>query len=116
MTFSMTLEMKDTLAIGRKLAGSVGSRPSCLRIGIKMDLFWLGGRTPSMMERLQSVVRSGNSMSTYSRSRNVGRGSSSQDFGAAVRMIRRSSVGLIAVTVDRLEVVGGNIGGGESAV
>src|SRR6218665_45834 len=40
MIFSTTLEMKDTLTIGRKLPGSVGSIPSRLMTGIRMDLFW----------------------------------------------------------------------------
>src|SRR6218665_2865896 len=99
MIFSTTLEMKDTLAIGRKLPGSVGSSPSRLMTGIRMDLFWAGGKTPSEMDRLQIVVRSGSNMSRCSCRRNVGRGSSSHDFGAA-----------------RLQVVDGNVGGGEPAV
>src|SRR6218665_3692541 len=116
MIFSTTLEMKDTLAIGRKLPGSVGSSPSRLMTGVRMDLFWAGGKTPSKMDRLQIVVRSGSNMSRCSCRRNVGRGSSSHDFGAAAMMIRRSSAGVIAVTADRLQVVDENVGGGEPAV
>src|SRR6218665_2790384 len=43
------------------------------------DLFWAGGNTPSTMDRLQIVVRSGSNMSRCSCRRNVGRGSSSHD-------------------------------------
>src|SRR5688572_19764098 len=105
----MTLEMTETFAIGRKLVGSVLSSPSRLR----MNLFWVDSRTPSKMYRLQSVVRRGSSMSTYSCNRNVGRGSSSYNFGAASKMARGGSAGSTAITADRLQVVGGNAGGGE---
>src|SRR6218665_4174406 len=116
MIFSTTLEMKDTLAIGRKLPGSVGSSPSRLMTGIRIDLFWAGGKTPSTMDRLQIVVRSGSKMSRCSCRRNIGKGSSSHDFGAAAMMMRRNSAGVIAVTADRMQVVDGNVGGGEPAV
>src|SRR6218665_668289 len=115
MIFSMTLEMKETLAIGRKLPGSVGSSPTRLMTGTRIDLFWSNGMTPTM-DRLQIVVRSGSKMSRCSCRRNVGKGSSSHDFGAAAMMMRRSSAGVIAVTADRLQVVDGNVGGGEPAV
>src|SRR6218665_1154945 len=115
MIFSTTLEMKDTLAIGRKLPGSVGSSPSRLMTGIRIALFWAGGKTPYKMDRLQIVVRSGSNMSRCSCRRNVDRGSSSHDFGAAAMMIWRSSAGVIAAA-DRLQVVDGNVGGGEPAV
>src|SRR6218665_2883689 len=114
MIFSTILEMKDTLAIGRKLPGSVWSSPSRLMTEIRIELFWAGGKTASKMGRLQIVVRSG-SIRWYCR-RNVGRGSSSHDFGAAAMMIWRSSAGVIAVTADRLQGVDGNVGGGEPAV
>src|SRR6218665_1371062 len=116
MIFSTTLEMKDTLAIGRKLPGSVGSSPSRLMTGIRIDLFWAGGNIPSTMDRLQIVVRSGSNISRCSCRRNVGRGSSSHDFGAAAMMIWRSSAEVIAVTADRLQVVDGNVGEVEPAV
>src|SRR6218665_129746 len=116
MIFSTTLEMKDMLAIDRKLPGSVGSSLSHLMTGIRMDLFWAGGKTPSKIDRLQIVVRSGSNMSRCSYRRNVGRGSSSHDFGAAAMMIWASSPGVIAVTADRLQVVDGNVGGEEPAV
>src|SRR6218665_3497133 len=71
---------------------------------------------PSWMERLQSTVRSGRRTSTNSCSREVGRGSSSHDFGGNSRMIRRSSAEVTKVTVDRLKAVGGKTGGGEPSV
>ena len=89
--FNDFIEMKDTLAISRKLPGSVGSSPSRLMTGIRMDLFWADGKTPSKMDRLQIVVRSGRNMSRCS-CRNVGRGSSSHDYGAAAMMIWRSTL------------------------
>src|SRR6218665_2994323 len=116
MIFSMTLEMKETLAIGRKLPGSVGSSPARLMTGTRIDLFWSNGMTPSTMDRLQIVMRSGSKMSRCSCRRNVGKGWSSHDFGAAAMMMRRSSAGVIAVTADRTQVVDGNVGGGEPAV
>src|SRR6218665_902383 len=116
MIFSMTLEMKETLAIGRKLPGSVGSSPARLMTGTRIDLFWSNGMTSSTMDRLQIVVRSGSKMSRCSCRRNVGKGLSSHDFGAAAMMMRRSSAGVIAVTADRMQVVDGNVGGGEPAV
>src|SRR6218665_1964180 len=61
-------------------------------------------------------VRSGSKMSRCSCRRNIGKGSSSHDFGAAAMMMRRSSAGVIAVTADRMQVVDGNVGGGEPAV
>src|SRR6218665_808361 len=113
MIFSMTLEMKETLAIGRNLPGSVGSSPARLMTGTRIDLFWSNGMTPSTMDQLQILVRSGSKMSGCSCRRNVGKGSSSHDFGAAAMMMRRSSAGVIAVTADRMQVVDG---GGEPAV
>src|SRR6218665_231040 len=113
MIFSMTLEMKQTLAIGRKLPGSVGSSPARLMTGTRIDIFWSNGTTPSTMDRLQIVGRSGSKISRCSCRRNVGKGSSSHDFGAAPMMTRRSSAGMIAVTADRMQVVYGNFGGGE---
>ena len=55
-------------------------------------------------------------MSRCSCRRNVGRGSSSHDFGAAAMMIWRSSAGVLAITAHRLQVVDGNVGGGEPEV
>src|SRR6218665_490438 len=63
MIFSTTLEMKDTLVIGRKLPGSVGSSPSRLMTGTRMDLFWASGKTPSKMDRLQLLL--GSNMSRW---------------------------------------------------
>src|SRR6218665_1880312 len=91
MIFSMTLEMKDTLAIGRKLPGSVGSSPARLMTGTRIDLSWSNGMTPSTMDRLHIVVGSGSKMSTGSCGRNGGKGSRSDDFGAAAMMILRRS-------------------------
>src|SRR6218665_3110561 len=116
MIFSMTLEMKETLAIGRKLPVSVGSSPARLMTGTRIDLFWSNGMTPFTMDRLQIVVRSGRKMSRCSCRKNVGKGSSSHDFGAAPMMMRRNSAGVIAVTADRMQVVDGNVGGGEPAM
>src|ERR1700733_9792989 len=81
-----------------------------------MDRFWVTGRSPSRRDRLQRAVRSGSSTSRYSFSKNVGSGSSSHDFGAAARMMRRNSSRSTAFTSDRLDVIGGNAGGGEPAV
>src|SRR6218665_864072 len=97
MIFAMTLEMKETLAIGRKLPGSVGSSPARLMTGTRIDLFWSNGMTPSTMDRLQIVVRGGSKMSRCSCRRNVGKGSSSHDFGAAGMMMRRRSAGGVAM-------------------
>src|SRR6218665_1136085 len=116
MIFSLTLEIKETLAIGRKLPGSVGSSPARLMTGIRIDLFWSNGMTPSTMDRLQIVVRNGSKVSRCSCRRNVSKGPSSHDFGAAAMMMRRSSAGVIAITADRMQVVDGNVGGGEPAV
>src|SRR6218665_639103 len=71
---------------------------------------------PSWMERLQSTVSSGRRTLTNSCSREVGRGSSSHDFGGDSRMIRRSSAEVTEVTVDRLKAAGGKAGGGEPSV
>src|SRR6218665_2285974 len=111
MIFSMTLEMKETLPIGRKLPGSVGSNPARLMTGTRIDIFWSNGMTPSTMDRLQIVVRSGSNMSKCSCRRNVGKRSSSHDFLATAIMMRRSSAGVKAVTADRVQVVDGNVGG-----
>src|SRR6218665_2315840 len=69
MIFSTTLEIKDTLAIGRKLPESVGSSPSRLMTGIRIDIFWAGGKTPSTMDRLQihSFIHYGDLYSAPSR-------------------------------------------------
>lgn|SRR6218665_1883261 len=66
--------------------------------------------TPSTMDRFQIVVRSGSNMSTCSCRSNVGRRSSSHDFGVAA-MIQRSSAAATSVTADRPQVVDGHIGG-----
>src|SRR6218665_1306119 len=99
MIFSTTLEMKDTLAIGRKLPGSVGSSPSRLMTGIRMDLFWAGGKTPSKMDRLQIVVRSGRNddMAQFSRcdSRH-----SRQDAGRGWKRRRRRASGIVSDGLD----------------
>src|SRR6218665_3168737 len=108
MIFSMTLEMKETLAIGRKLPGSVGSSPARLMTVTRIDLFWSNGMTSSTMDRLQIVVMSGSKMSRRSCRGDVGKGSSLHDSGAATMRMRRSSAGLIAVTADRMQVVDGN--------
>src|SRR6218665_1147003 len=71
---------------------------------------------PSWMKRLQSTVRNGRRTSTNSCSREVGRGSSSHDFGGDSWMIRRSSAEVTGVRVDRLKAVGGKTGGGEPSV
>src|SRR6218665_2332565 len=100
----------------RKLPGSVGSSPARLMTGTRIDLFWSNSMTPSTMDRLQIVVRSGSKVSRCSCRRNVSKGPSSHDFGAAAMMMRRSSAGVIAVTADSMQVVDGNVGGGEPAV
>src|SRR6218665_2827323 len=112
----MTLEIEETLAIGRQLPGSVGSSPVRLMTGTRIDLFWSNGMTPSTMDRLQIVVRSGSKMARCSCRKNIGKGSSSHDFGAAPMMMRRSLAGVIAVAADRTQDVDGNVGGGEPAV
>src|SRR6218665_635499 len=67
-------DLGDERDIGnRKLPRSVGSSPARLMTGTRIDLFWSNGMTPSTMDRLQIVVRSGSKMSRCSCRRNVGK-------------------------------------------
>src|SRR6218665_3017435 len=81
-----------------------------------MDRFWDVGKVPSRTEQLQRTEMSGSRTSTNSCSKDVGRGSSSQDFGAEARMSRRRSVAVTGARVDRSKDVGGKTGLGELAV
>src|SRR6218665_64160 len=71
-----------------------------------MDRFWDADKVPSRMEQLQRMVMSGSRTSTNSCGKDVGRGSSTQDFGAEARMSRRRSVA----------VTGAKVGRGSSAI
>src|SRR6218665_1852829 len=57
-----------------------------------MERFCESGNDASRIEELQSAVRNGSRSSMTSWRRNVGTGSSSQDFGGEERISRRSSV------------------------
>src|SRR6218665_539884 len=63
----------------------------------------------------QRTAMSGRRTSTNSCSKDVGRGSSSQDFGAEARMSRHRSVAVTVARVDKSKDVGEKTGGGELA-
>ena len=106
-TLSMILDRKATLAIGRQLEWSVESSPSRLISGTKIERFCDCGRLPFWIDRLQRTVRNGRRTLTSSWSRDVGRGSSSQDLAADERMMGQSSGLMTATMTDKRKSVTG---------
>src|SRR6218665_3037992 len=105
--FSMIFDKNDTLAIGMWFTGLAASKPSPFSAGVKMGRFCDGGRTPSRIDLLHSVVRRGRKTSMSSWRKEVGIRSNSHDFGGDVMMRRRTSSVVTSFTVGRQQSVVG---------